>query len=763
MASTKTVCEVAPIVRASGKAATSWNTKRVLGACVLGISLGAVLFSEYLLLTPNWFQTAASKVIAACCDPATQWMIVVCLAIYIATFLLLERYQTIETGWTWRSRKVWLIAFLALILSRYIFGLGAPVRSTQIVVLLAGLGFGKAVSAWVRGPGFRRSAMNLSLAAAAREKKAVVVLFLLGYLTYAALWRPPTLTADQYHGAARWVGAWHNPNTFGLLMAVGFVLAVGEILQDSRFSIQRLPVNVPDPQSTADYGRPGWEQNLCFFLLSVAAIICGVGLFKSYSRGAWVATLCGIIYLVWGISDQRSAVRGSKTWIRRNWISLSLIFLSVAVMSFWQFRFTEWRPARRLYSMANINDFSWRNRLTAWNGTLHMMAGRPWFGFGWGEAQVVYERDYRPGHLGEPMAIQLNDYSVLGISAGVPALLCFLIYIGLSLRQPTLLFPPPRDKARLVDANVREPAVDFELRTLDCSKTVCRAGAVVLSVGLWFDGGLFNLATASVLWMLLELGNTELKKKDRKSSTVEEASHAKIRAGEMKMPLSPWLRAAAWTTASLALVETIVLGGAPFLPLSNGTLAIARGWLIPPHAIGDFNFLASCPELRDQKLGIVVQHAGLANYNRQLVNWTLDDEMYRDYVLWPDVYHPEESTQDTERVDGDARRSGMPSGDLSWRRALWEYFYPSMRKENDPLSAAKIVVKFLHERMEIVTEGPSTIKEMWGQRRADSKAFEALKVAAFRSVGIPARLNGQSRAELFEDGQWRLAPLAEGQ
>ena len=37
----------------------------------------------------------------------------------------------------------------------------------------------------------------------------------------------------------------------------------------------------------------------------------------------------------------------------------------------------------------------------------------------------------------------------------------------------------------------------------------CRAGAVVLLVAFWFDGGLFDLPTASVFWILLELGKTD--------------------------------------------------------------------------------------------------------------------------------------------------------------------------------------------------------------------------------------------------------------
>jgi hypothetical protein len=41
-------------------------------------------------------------------------------------------------------------------------------------------------------------------------------------------------------------------------------------------------------------------------------------------------------------------------------------------------------------------------------------------------------------------------------------------------------------------------------------QTACRAGAIVLLVGFWFDGGLFELATASPFWILLELGRTDL-------------------------------------------------------------------------------------------------------------------------------------------------------------------------------------------------------------------------------------------------------------
>lgn len=38
------------------------------------------------------------------------------------------------------------------------------------------------------------------------------------------------------------------------------------------------------------------------------------------------------------------------------------------------------------------------------------------------------------------------------------------------------------------------------------NRVACRAGALVLIVAFWFDGGLFKLPTAALFWMLLELG-----------------------------------------------------------------------------------------------------------------------------------------------------------------------------------------------------------------------------------------------------------------
>jgi O-antigen ligase len=168
-------------------------------------------------------------------------------------------------------------------------------------------------------------------------------------------------------------------------------------------------------------------------------------------------------------------------WLQNNWRPLGVIVVSLFVILFWQFRHTEWPPARRVFSVANVNDFSWRNRVTSWQGAAQMMADRPLAGFGWGNAEEALRTSYRARRLEDTAAIQMNDYLMLGISAGVPALIFFLGYIWFAFRSAPI-------------------SVTHWLNA------VCRGGALVLLLGFWFDGGLFKLPTAVLFWTLLELG-----------------------------------------------------------------------------------------------------------------------------------------------------------------------------------------------------------------------------------------------------------------
>jgi O-antigen ligase len=188
----------------------------------------------------------------------------------------------------------------------------------------------------------------------------------------------------------------------------------------------------------------------------------------------------------------------SRLWrfggfFRRNMMPLVMIVASLLVLVAWNYRQTEHVVARRAFSVGNLNDFSWRNRVEAWVGALQMMAERPWQGVGWNQTENVYDQLYRAPRLGGGTAIQMNDFLRLGTTMGIPALACFAVCIGLSLR-------------RKPESGIQNPvSVSLVTRHLSLA-AVCHAGALVLLVAFWFDGGLFKLATATVFWVLLELG-----------------------------------------------------------------------------------------------------------------------------------------------------------------------------------------------------------------------------------------------------------------
>ena len=628
-----------------------------------------------------------------------QWMTVLCLVSYFVIFLILERrLLPLGNGLRLDNVNLWLAALVVFTLFRYWFAYQTASSSAEVSVFLGCIVFGKAISIWVR---WRKEQI---------ERRMTWLLgFLICLLACAALWQPEMAVAFQYHSITRWNGPWDNPNLYGLLMGVGFALAIGQTLETRNWI-------------TKDCG---WEKVLFEILCLFAVVVTGYGLFKSYSRGAWLGTACGVAYLI-----TKSQIIESSWFLfnqffsrlKKNLLPLSVILASVFLLLFWQFRFSEWRPAQRAFSTANINDFSWRNRVMAWEGAIHMMADRPLVGFGFGQAESAYEKNYCP--LDEPAAIETNDYFMLGISTGAPALLCFLAYLTLSFRTKSVKSNSP--------PSILHPSSSFS--------TICRSGSIVLLVGFWFDGGLFKLPVATVFWMLMELSRIEGPVENEVMSLTSKIGNQS--ETPYVVPYSKkeiCLRRVAWVLAAAALLQTVVYLGTPFFLVSNETLAIARKCLIPPKEISDFEFLSANPVWRGKQLKILLEHVNLANYNRQLINWTLDDKMYREYVLMPTI-QPERD------------------GQLHWRRSLWEYFYPRIRKETDPGAAVQIVLQQLRQRITISVQAPSTIEEMWQRQTADSKGFEALCVAAFRSVGVPARLNPQQQAEFWDGSKWQTAP-----
>jgi O-antigen ligase len=316
-------------------------------------------------------------------------------------------------------------------------------------------------------------------------------------------------------------------------MAVGVILAGGCAVSSFKFQVF----------SATDHFRR-WLKIVCFL---AAASCTAYALLHSYSRGAWIATVVGVGYLAWNLrrgtahltpapsprppgGEGQSVSCGSRiSRLKLNWLPACVILFSVIVLSFWQFRETDWHPARRAFSSVNAVDFSWRNRIAAWEGALQITAEHPWFGAGWNQPELLYDHYYLPPKLNESAAIEMNDYLMLGATLGIPALFCFGMYLWLSLTRNSECGVRSSSKAEVRGKNITEandankagetiasPSSSLPLlpsvksppgSELDWLKATCRAGAIVLLVGFWFDGGLFKLATASTFWILLELGS----------------------------------------------------------------------------------------------------------------------------------------------------------------------------------------------------------------------------------------------------------------
>ncbi len=447
------------------------------------------------------------------------------------------RGATRPTSW-FSNPDLWLIVGLIITVLTYAFQYSAASKSTEALVLLGGIVLGKGAAVWARWG--RAAAEDGRWKMEDRRAGAVIFIFTV-LLLFGCFWQSEELRQFQYRGQERWNGSWDNPNIFGMLMGVGVVLALGQVLirvgniQPSTFNLQ---------PSTGKSSAWRWAQ--IPFCLTAAGVM-SFGLIKSYSRGAWLATAMGLAYLGYQrfnheihqtheketpsppIGFPFSAADGEKvakpdevfprgveragvrwvfarlcscisclSWSRRNCFALGLLVLSLAVITFWNYRHTERTVARRAFSVGNVNDFSWRNRVAAWEGALQIMAEEPWLGAGWNQPQRLYDHYYLPAKASESAAIQLNDYLMLGMTLGLPALVCFGAYIAMSLSPKSIV------------QSLASKAGDLRLQTPDSRlKAACRAGAIVPLVAFCFDGGLFKLATGATFWILLELGREE--------------------------------------------------------------------------------------------------------------------------------------------------------------------------------------------------------------------------------------------------------------
>jgi predicted esterase len=201
------------------------------------------------------------------------------------------------------------------------------------------------------------------------------------------------------------------------------------------------------------------------------------------------------------------------------------------------------------------------------------------------------------------------------------------------------------------------------------------------------------------------------------------------------------LRLAAVVLAAWALTETGFHLVMPHLKVTRRTLEIARRMLIAPQCHQDFESLAGLPVWNGQKLQTLLTHVELANNTtHELIVWKTPPEIYQNFVLSPVIERNE--------------------SELNWRRQLWEYSYPRIRQRKTTLAAAEVVARTLRERVTIWPkfDRPQGVETIWREQITGENGFERLYVATLRAVGVPARLDLNGKAEVWNDGKWQRAP-----
>ncbi len=477
--------------------------RRLLLALLTAFACALCLFGEHLELSAgNFLGSSCREAEAVLRDPETQWMALLCAGAYLVTFSVIRNRRLCCGTASAIGVGFWRAVFLVISALVYFLTYRSASLSMQTVMLLGGAAIGS--GAWVNL--FWRDDPVASRRSLSRFLMITVVA-----LAIACFWNCGSGPVFSYKHNTRWVGPWFSPNLYVLLMASGIVLATGLAVGRSR--------RWASSGLTEVRRRLGGSLALPMLLL-LAGGGMAVGLWKSYSRGAWVGAGVGGVYLsvqwlrrCWNQSEEpflsgdrkecagsgdpaysipEGGAYGAVNGRIRTCMNVAVLVCAVGALLFWQYQHTESVTGRRAISASNQNDLSWRNRVAAWEGDLQMMAEKPVFGFGWNQPEPFYGKYYTPSRLDETGAIEMNDYLMLGATLGIPALFCFGMYLWLSFTETALR------EAR--------PATDLDGRQLDWLKAVCRAGALVLAVGFWFDGGLFKLATSAAFWILLELG-----------------------------------------------------------------------------------------------------------------------------------------------------------------------------------------------------------------------------------------------------------------
>jgi O-antigen ligase len=442
-----------------------------------------------------------------------QWIWALCCGVYLALFALLQW----QLGWRSENAplseksSLLLIVLAAWAVTAYSFHHSEELATTDFAVLLVGVTIGQAVAILKS----RRRSQGDSGSILANILGSLIMV-----LTMAALFPSGAHWYAFYRGIERWSGPWTDPNRCGLMMGTGMVIALGLAASSLAFPTVNFGSKIQQPVALNERKESAvWRRILGIWrwdpaiLSLMAAIVMAFGLIRTYSRGSWLGTLLALGYLVYSWWKMRVGTPMWLQWIKRNLPVLIVIGLSVGLMAFWNFKESEQRIVRRTLSLANKNDFSWRNRLVAYEGAMQIMADKPLLGHGWDTPKILYNEFYKPLGLIEGKAIELNDYCTLGMTLGIPALACFVwcIYRRLLVSESSKNLENGLTEGRQGSGKMRPITLrpEGETRRIQWLEVTCRAGVIVFLVGFWFERALCFIGTGATFWILLELGTAQ--------------------------------------------------------------------------------------------------------------------------------------------------------------------------------------------------------------------------------------------------------------
>ncbi len=205
--------------------------------------------------------------------------------------------------------------------------------------------------------------------------------------------------------------------------------------------------------------------------------------------------------------------------------------------------------------------------------------------------------------------------------------------------------------------------------------------------------------------------------------------------------LQRMLNIVAWITASAAVAVSAFHLGWPRLTATPQNIQVAARRIAPPVARNEAAYLATLPIWGSHTVRAALNHAELPNFRGPFLYQKLETSLFHQYIVSPVV-------DETSLAE------------LNWRRPLWEIFYPRIRHETDPVSAAHIVVRFLRERVGIHPGYAQNtgVETIWREQFTDATGWERIYVAALRAAGVAARLDTNHRAEIWTGDKWQPAP-----